>query len=105
MLEHALSKVDFSVGTGIYILPSNLNLNIGKKKGYSNKILVSNTDMKIDSNRDINKDHKKLPSDESNTVIPTVRHHLKMLAKKHNDEKLAITFLIVGGGLIAYHLK
>ena len=25
MLEHALSKVDFSVGTGIYMLPSNLN--------------------------------------------------------------------------------
>ena len=30
VLEHALSKVDFSVGTSIYILPSNLNLNIGK---------------------------------------------------------------------------
>ena len=25
MLEHALSKVDFSVGTGIFMLPSNLN--------------------------------------------------------------------------------
>ena len=30
VLEHALSKVDFSVGIGIYMLPSNLNLNIGK---------------------------------------------------------------------------
>ena len=29
VLEHALSKVDFSVGIGIYILPSNLNLIIG----------------------------------------------------------------------------
>ena len=28
VLEHALSKVDFSVGMGIYMLPSNLNLNI-----------------------------------------------------------------------------
>ena len=27
----------------------------------------------------------------------------KMLAEKHNDEKLAITILIVGAGLIAYH--
>ena len=43
VLEHTLSKVDFSVGTGIYMLPSNLNLNIGKAKGYDNKILVSNT--------------------------------------------------------------
>ena len=28
VLEHALSKVDFSVSIGIYMLPSNLNLNI-----------------------------------------------------------------------------
>ena len=60
VLEHALSKVDFSVGIGIYMLPSNLNLSIGRTKGYNNKILVSNTDMKIGSNRDINRDHKKL---------------------------------------------
>ena len=103
VLEHALSKVDFSVGIGIYMLPSNLNLNIGKTKGYNNKILVSNTDMKIGSNRDINKDHKKLPLDVSKIVIPAARHDLKMLTEKHNDEKLAITFLIVGAGLIAYH--
>ena len=55
MLEHALSKVDFSVGTGIYMLPSDLNLRIGKTKRYNNKILV-----KFGSNKDVNKDHKKL---------------------------------------------
>ena len=27
----------------------------------------------------------------------------KMLAEKHNDDKLAITFLIVGAELIAHH--
>ena len=42
------------------MLPSNLSLNIGKKEGYNNKILVSNTDMKIGSNRDINRDRKKM---------------------------------------------
>ena len=60
VLEHALSKVDISVGIGMYMLVSNLNLSIGKTKGYNNKILVSNTDMKIGSNRDINKDRKKI---------------------------------------------
>ena len=45
--EHALSKVDFSVGTSIYMLPRDLNLSIGKTKEYNNKILVSNTGMKI----------------------------------------------------------
>ena len=75
MLEHALPKVDFSVGTSIYVLPSNLNLNIEKTKRYNNKILVNDTDMKTGSNRDINKNHKKLPVtlpllDVPKTVIP-----------------------------------
>ena len=62
MLEHALSIVDFSVGTDICILSSDLNLSMGKTKGYNNKILVSNTGMKIGSNkREINKDQEKLP--------------------------------------------
>ena len=109
VLEHALSKVDFSVGTGIYMLPSDLNLSMGKTKGYNNKILVSNTDMKIGSTKHINKDHKKLPvtppdDDMPKIVIPVVRHNNpKMLTEKHNDEKLVITLLIVGTGLIAYH--
>ena len=59
VLEHALSKVDFSLGIAIYMVPSNLNLSIGKTKGHNSKILVSNTDMKIGSNRDTNRDHKK----------------------------------------------
>ena len=42
MLQQALSKVDFSVGTDIYILSSDLNLSIGRTKGYNNKILASN---------------------------------------------------------------
>ena len=109
VLEHALSKVDFSAGIGIYMFPSNLNLTIGQTKGCNNKILVSNTDMKIGSNRDINRDHKNLtpPNVPKKIVIPAVQHkpphNLKMLTEKHNDEKLAITLLIVGTGLIAYH--
>ena len=109
VLQHALSKVDFSVSIGTYMLPSNLNLNIGRTKEYNNEILVSNTDMKTGSNRDINTDHKKLtPSDApKKIVIPLVQHdpphNLRMLTKNHDDEKPAITFLIVGAGLIAYH--
>ena len=85
------------------MLPSNLNFNIAKTKGYNNKVLVSNTDMTTGSNRDINKDHKKLLVTPPNTVIPTVGRDLKMLTEKHNDEKLSITFLIAGAGVIAYH--
>ena len=72
--------------------------------------------MKIGSNRDINRDHKTLavakPDVHKKIVIPaarhdlvgtTIPHNLKMLTKKQNDEKLVITLLIVGTGLIAYH--
>ena len=37
------------------MLPSDLKLSIEKTKGYNNKSLVSNTDMKTGSNKDINK--------------------------------------------------
>ena len=109
VLEHALSKVDFSVGTGIYMLPSDLNLSIGKTKGYNKKVLVRNTHMKIGSNKDINKDHKKLlvtPPDDDvpKIVIPATRYNnLKMLTEKYNEEKLVIALLVVGAGLIAYN--
>ena len=79
VLEHALSKVDFAVGTGIYMLSRFVNLSMRKMKGYNSKILVSNTDMKIGSNKDIKKDHKKLavtlPDDDMpKIVIPAVRN-------------------------------
>ena len=112
VLEHALSKVNFSVGMGIYILPSNLNLNIGSTKGYNNKILINSAGTKIGPNIEINKD--KLPEPvnvkhDASDKQPIEEHgmaqddNLRMLTEKHNDEKLAITFLIVGTGLIAYH--
>ena len=82
VLKHALSKVDFSIGIDIYMLPSDLNLNIGKTKGYNNKILVSNTDMKIGSNRDTNRDHKKLPK---KIVIPVAQHNLPHNLKMLNE--------------------
>ena len=54
--------------------------------------------MKIGSNRDINKDHKKLTHPGPKIVIPAAQHdNPKMLTEKHNDEKLAITLLMVGG--------
>ena len=79
--------------------------------------------MKIHSNRDINKDHRKLtppglrkarsvahdaPKIMKGTDKP-VKDYLaaqhdnpKMVTEKHNDENLAVTFLIEGTVLIAY---
>ena len=87
ILEHALSKVDFSVGIGIHILPSNLNLNIGKMKGNNNEILVNNTGMKTGSNRDTNKDRKKL-SDMLKAVASADRHDLVRTTIPHSPKSI-----------------
>ena len=44
---HVLSKVGFSISKGIFILASNLNLNIGKTVGYNNKLLLTNKKGKL----------------------------------------------------------
>ena len=90
------------------MLPSNLNLSIGRPRGY-NKILVSNTAIKIGLNRDINRDHKKLtrPDVPKKIVIPAPQHNpphnLRMLTEKRNDQKLDFMLLIVESDLIAGH--
>ena len=45
ILGHALSKVDFWLGTGICTPPSNLNLNIGKM---IDRLIDRQTDRQID---------------------------------------------------------
>ena len=44
------------------MLPSNLNLRIGKTAGYNNKILIRNKDMKSGSNRNASKAKAKFRS-------------------------------------------
>ena len=58
-LHHARSKVDYAIGEFIYILPSDMNLRIGKVKNYNNKILISSPSFKIGTNLKINLDGEK----------------------------------------------
>ena len=81
VLEHALSKVDFSVGIGIYMLPSNLNLKIGSTKGYNNKILISSAGMKIGPNIEINKDKLTEPGHVKHD--PSMKNTDKQPVKEH----------------------
>ena len=57
-LQYARSKIDYVIGEFIYMLPSNMNLRIGKVKDYHNKILISSTSFKIGTNLKINLDVK-----------------------------------------------
>ena len=58
-LQYARSKVDYVMGEFIDMLPSDMNLRIGKIKNYNNKILVSSPGFKIGTNLKINLDGKK----------------------------------------------
>ena len=47
------------IGEFIYILPSDMNLQIGKVKNYNNKILISSPSFKTGTNVKINLDGEK----------------------------------------------
>ena len=54
-LSYASSKVDYSMGRGTYMLPSDMNLKI--KRGtvrYNNKILVSDGNFSLGKNDEVN---------------------------------------------------
>ena len=58
-LQYARSKADYAIGEFIDMLPSDMNLRIGKIKNYNNKILVSSFSFKIGTNLKINLDDNK----------------------------------------------
>ena len=54
-LSYALSKVDYSVGEHLYMLPSDMNLKIRSGTvGYNNKILVSDGNFSLGKNNEVN---------------------------------------------------
>ena len=85
-LSYASSKVDYSVGQNIYMLPSNMELKIKTGTvGYNNKILVSNEKFILKKNEKVNsletasmKSHK-----DSN--------HVNQTAVTHRDSETAVT--------------
>ena len=77
-LSYASSKVDYSVGQNIYMLPSNMELKIKTGTvGYNNRILVSNEKFILGKNEKVNsletpaiKNHKTNPLE-----TPTIKNH------------------------------
>ena len=114
VLEHAMSKVDFSVGGGICMLPSNMNLNINKTQGFNNKILISESSYKLGLNNKVNAIAKQKTAIKLNqrTATPKqktlkkLRPHdreAKISVQNHNDEKIALSLLMTGTALVIYY--
>ena len=110
-LSYASSKVDYSVGEHLYVLPSDMTLKIRPGTvGYNNKILISDGKFNLEKNDEVNslkapviKNHKG-----SNVVTQTAVTHKdsetavthKDSEKKptitHEEEKIALILSLTG---------
>ena len=121
-LSYASSKVDYSVGENVYMLPSNMNLKI--KTGtvrYNNKILVSDGNFSLGKNYEVNlmtpaiKSHKtnSLEVQSAPQVEPTtIESHSNTTQGlthaptiSHEDEKTALILFITGGFTVWFLLR
>ena len=100
-LQYARSKVDYAVAEYVYLLPSDMNLRIGKIRRYNNKILIASPSFKIGANLKINlngeqaklKDEPEVKSKDSEMVKsePDVKSKVKTKPniepnKKHEQD-------------------
>ena len=110
-LSYASSKVGYSMGENIYMLPSDMNLNIRSGTvGYNNRILVSNGKFSLGKNDKVNapamKSHNVLAqtaathrdSNEVQAQKPTITHkNQEPQTITHNKEKIALVLFLAGG--------
>ena len=125
-LSYTLSKVDYSVGENLFMLPSNMELRIRLGTvGYNDKILVSDRKFNLGKNEEVNsletpaiKNHKtnylETPAIESHlntaqglTDTSAISHGCKVPAPPahedekpkitHSDEKISLVLALAGG--------
>ena len=106
-LSYASSKVDYSVGENLFMLPSDMELRIRSGTvGYNNKIFVSDGNFSLGKNYEVNsletpaiKNHKtnslETPAIKSHSNTTQGLTHAPTIS--HEDEKTALILFIVGG--------
>ena len=92
-LSYASSKVDYSVGQHLYMLPTNMELKIKTGTvGYNNKILVSDGKFILGKNDEVNS--LKAPSTPQ-VETPVISHKdsnlIKQTAVTNRDSETAVT--------------
>ena len=89
-LQHARSKVDCAIGEFMYMLPSDMNLLIGKISNYNNKILVSPSSFNIGTNLKINLDDDK-HTEEDKPDVKANKPDMKSEKEDKQDIKIIKT--------------
>ena len=107
-LQYAHSQLNFVVGEGLYLLPSNMNLRIGTYTGYNNNILIAMSDSSLGSNRAMNSESQ--PDDQllDNQLPSTDVQSLEGIGgDSYTDEKISLIrgIAVMGGiGMLIYEL-
>ena len=100
-LSYASSKVDYSVGEKLFMLPSDIKLRLRSGTvGYNNKILDSDGKFNLEKNDEINS--LKTPAIKTNSLELTDTPAVSQKNQKpkiiiHNDEKIALVLALAGG--------
>ena len=114
-LKFARSKVDYAVGFGLYMLPSDLQLLVGTRPNYNNEIVIAGEKEKLGLNDDINNKHvghfvlkgvtKPKPQEileDDSEVKPS--EHIKE-NDNHEAQKIALSVILISGGLLLLYLR
>ena len=106
-LSYASSKVDYSVGEDLFMLPSNMTLKIKTGTvGYNNKILVSDGKFILGKTEKVNLAVPAIKSRKTNSLEPTTIESHSNTAQElttqaptisHENEKTALILFITGG--------
>jgi hypothetical protein len=115
-INNSHSKLDFAIGSGLYMIPSNLVMNIGSLDNYNNNILIATDNMDFGVNSVNNKllPNLGLPDNNNNNNLLSIPDNnkppdLKNPNTKYKDyyENKYILPFIVGGsiGLLVYFIK
>ena len=67
-LQYARSKVDFVIGHGLYMLPSNMEIEVGVVNGYNNLIQIATDDMQLGFNASVNESERAIFSEITREV-------------------------------------
>ena len=83
-LSYTSSKVDYSVGESIYMIPSDMNSKIRSgTAGYNNKILVSDGNFSLGKNENVNLMTPAIKNHKTNSLeTPAMKVHKQPSTRK-----------------------
>ena len=118
-LSYALSKADYSMGESIYMLPSDMNLNIRSGTvGYNNKIFVSDSGFTLTRNDMVNTSAPKKSSNKTSIILKKAKKicivlkntYKEVLSKHisaimHEEEKIDLVLILTSAFGIWYTFR